>query len=66
VHQTTSLGAWVAGSAGRMPKLADVIPRYIECVTIYAHADKAGQHGAEQLAQALDQRSIEVLIEGLK
>jgi hypothetical protein len=25
VHQTTSLGAWVAGSASRIPKLADVI-----------------------------------------
>ena len=48
-----------------MSKLADVIPSYIECVTIYAHADKAGQHGAQQLAQALDQRHIEVLIEGL-
>jgi hypothetical protein len=65
VLQTTGLGAWVAGSAGRMPKLADVIPSYIECVTIYGHADKAGQQGAEQLAQALDQRGIEVLIEGL-
>jgi hypothetical protein len=34
-------------------------------VTIYAHADKAGQQGAEELAQALDERGIGVLIEGL-
>jgi phage/plasmid primase-like uncharacterized protein len=65
VHETTGLGAWVAGSAGRMPKLAHVIPNYVECLTIYAHADQAGQHGAYELAQALDRRGIEVLIEGL-
>jgi phage/plasmid primase-like uncharacterized protein len=67
-HQATGLGAWAAGSAGRMPKLADIIPSYIECVTIFAHNDAngAGQHGAYQLAQALDQRGIEVVIEGLQ
>jgi hypothetical protein len=64
-HQVTGLGVWAAGSAGRMPKLADIIPSYIECVTICAHRDEAGQHGAQRLAQALDQRGIEVLIEGL-
>jgi hypothetical protein len=30
VHQSTGLGAWAAGSASRMPALADVIPSYIE------------------------------------
>jgi hypothetical protein len=64
VHQSTGLGAWAAGSAGRMPKLAEVIPSYSECVTIYAHSDEAGQHGAQQVAQALHERGIEVIIEG--
>ena len=28
-HQVTGLGAWAAGSAGRMPKLADTVPFYV-------------------------------------
>ena len=45
-HEATGLGAWAAGSAGRMPALASVIPHYIEALTIYAHDDKAGHDGA--------------------
>ena len=56
---------WVAGAAGRTPALAPVIPSYIECVTIFAHADKAGQDGALGLANALDRRGVEVFVEGL-
>jgi hypothetical protein len=63
-HLATGLGVWAAGSAGRMPKVADIIPSYVECVTIRADDDEAGQRGAQQLAQALDQRGIEVRIEG--
>lgn len=64
-HEATGLGAWAAGAAGFMPALADAVPTYIECVTIYAHADRAGQDGARRLAQALTERSVEVFIEGL-
>jgi hypothetical protein len=66
-YEATCLGVWVAGSAGRMPKLADVIPSHVECVTIYAHNDEneAGQDGARGLAEALSHRDIEVIIEGL-
>jgi hypothetical protein len=64
-HQATGLGVWVAGSAGRMPALANLVPTYIECVTIFAHADEAGQRGARELAEALHRRGIEVIIEGL-
>ena len=63
-HQATGLGAWAAGAAGFMPKLADAVPSYIEAVTIYAHADKAGQHGAHKLAAALRKRGIEIRMEG--
>jgi hypothetical protein len=72
VHQSTGLGAWAAGSANHMPKLAAAVPDYIEAVTIYADPDKAGQDGASQLAMALRQREprpgerpIEVEVEGL-
>jgi hypothetical protein len=49
-HAATGLGAWAAGAAGFMPKLADTLPSYIEAVTIFAHADEAGQANARQLA----------------
>jgi hypothetical protein len=64
VYQTTGLGVWVAGTAGRMPALADAIPGYVETVTVYAHADNAGHTNAIRLAEKLTRRGIEVLIEG--
>ncbi len=48
-----------------MPTLADVVPSYVEAVTIYAHADKAGQDGALALAEKLHARGMDVRIEGL-
>ena len=64
-HLATGLGVWAAGSAVRLPKLADSIPSYVECLTVYAHADPAGQDGARGLAEALSHRDIQVIIEGL-
>jgi hypothetical protein len=64
-HVATGLGAWAAGAAGFLPKLADAVPSYIECVTIFAHADKAGADGARELAAALHKRGIEVITEGI-
>jgi putative DNA primase/helicase len=66
VHAATGLGAWAAGSAGFMPKLAAAIVRASpEVVTIWAHADAAGQDGAHKLAARLDARGIEVFVEGM-
>lgn len=65
VHEASGLGAWAAGSAGRMPALANVVPTYVECVTICAHADPAGQTGAIKLADALRARGIEVVLHGV-
>jgi hypothetical protein len=64
-HQALGLGAWAAGSGSFMPALAGTVPDYIEAVTIFAHPDQTGRDGAHRLAQALDERGIEVLIEGL-
>jgi putative DNA primase/helicase len=66
VHQATGLGAWAAGAANRMPKLAAVVPDYVEVVTIYAHADDGGQRYARELAEALNARGIEVFVEGIE
>ena len=64
-HQLTGLGAWAAGAAGFMGALGAAVPDYIEAVTIFAHADKAGQDGARELATALGQRGIDFAVEGL-
>jgi len=64
-HQLTGLGAWAAGAAGFMGELGAVVPDYIEAVTIFAHADKAGQDGARELATVLRQRGIDFAVEGL-
>src|SRR5262249_27287680 len=61
----TGLGAWAAGAASFMPKLADVVPSYIEAVTIFGHPDKAGEDGARKLAAALHKRGIKVATEGI-
>jgi hypothetical protein len=58
VYEATGLGVWVAGGAGRMPALAEMVPDYIETITIFADGDKAGQEGAGKLAAALDARGI--------
>jgi putative DNA primase/helicase len=66
VLAATGLGVWVAGNAGRMPGLADLIPPYIEAVTIYGHADPAGEKGARELAdRLLDRDGLDVFIEGI-
>ena len=65
-HQATGLGAWAAGSAGRMPALAEHIPSYIDCITVCADDDAAGQRGAHALADALTGRGFEVLLENVK
>jgi hypothetical protein len=64
-HQATGLAAWAAGAAGFMPKLADVVPVYIEATTIFAHSDNAGRNNARRLATALRERGTEVRTEGL-
>ena len=65
VHQATGLGAWAAGSANRMPAIADSVPVYIECVTICAHPEPAGRASATKLAKALRARGIEAIIHGI-
>jgi putative DNA primase/helicase len=63
-YMMTGLGVWAAGAAPFMPALADVVPNYIEAVTIFSHPDKAGQDGARKLADGLRTRNIEIAVEG--
>ena len=62
VHQATSLGAWAAGSASHMAKLADVVPDYVECVTLMQDDDPAGARACDVLTRGLLQRGFEVRV----
>lgn len=64
-HEATGLGAWAAGSAGHLPKLASAVPDYVESITILADPEEAGQRGAHGLATALRERGMEVIIANL-
>lgn len=59
VHAATGLGAWAAGSASRLPALADAVPDYCDCVSVFADADPDGQRYAAELAARLNDRGID-------
>jgi len=61
VHEATGLGTWAAGSAGRLPAMAEHIPAFIEAVTIPSHDDPAGRRAAAELAALLRARGVEVI-----
>jgi hypothetical protein len=62
VYAATGLGVWAAGTAGRLPALADTVPAYVECVTVLGHDDPAGRKGATELAQRLRARGVETIL----
>ena len=61
-HLATGLGCWAAGSCVFLPALADILPPYVETVTIAVEDDPAGRRGAEELARRLEERGIETLM----
>jgi hypothetical protein len=65
IHAAAGLGVWVAGTAGRMPALADAIPDYADCVTVFGHDDPAGRKGAGDLTMRLRARGVEALLKFL-
>jgi hypothetical protein len=58
-HEATGLGAWAAGCASRLPRLADAVPAHVESVTLLADDDDAGLRHSAALAAALQERGIE-------
>jgi hypothetical protein len=62
-HAASGRGAWAAGSASRLPKLADIVPSYIESVTVIVDDDDAGNNNAKQLVTKLYDRGFEVRVE---
>ncbi len=59
-HLASGLGIWAAGSATLMPALADAVPSFIECVTVFVEADPAGTRNAEELMRRIAAHGIEV------
>jgi hypothetical protein len=60
----TGLGVWCAGSAGRMPQLAPVVPDWTDCITVLGRGDVASKRHAMELADALTARGFETFLEG--
>jgi hypothetical protein len=58
IFEATGLGAWAAGSAPFLPALADVVPAFVEAVSVIADPDEAGQCFARDLAIGLHRRRI--------
>jgi phage/plasmid primase-like uncharacterized protein len=59
VHQATGLGVWAAAGAGRMSALADLIPSYIDCVSVAIDDDEAGTKHGTELVHLIKARGIE-------
>jgi hypothetical protein len=59
VHAATGLGAWAAGTAGRLPAMAEHVPAYVEAVTIFVDADPAGEKNSIELAARLEAKGFE-------
>jgi hypothetical protein len=57
LYEATGCGVWAAGSASRMPALANKVPSYVDCVMIAGEAD-SGRKGAAALAERLHARGL--------
>jgi Toprim domain-containing protein len=57
LYEATGCGVWAAGSAGRLPVLADKVPTYVDCISIAGEADE-GRKGAVALAEHLHARGL--------
>jgi hypothetical protein len=58
IYQETGCGAWAAGSASRMPGLADTVPSYADTILICGDPDPAGRRNANELATRLHGRRL--------
>jgi hypothetical protein len=58
--EATGLCAWAAGCASRLPALFDVLPEWLECITIIGDDDIDGRRHAVSLAEASKSRGLDV------
>lgn len=65
LREATGLGAWAAGSATHLAKLAPSVPGCVAWVTLAEDDDDAGRKAVQHLAQALGERGFPVSIMSL-
>jgi hypothetical protein len=61
-HMVSGRGAWAAGSAGRLPALGDVVPSYVQSITVLMDDDEAGIKHSKELIRKLLDRGFEVRV----
>ncbi len=64
LHQDTGCGVWAAGCAGKLPKLAQHVPRFISSVTIIVDPDIDGRRNSEALGDLLLDHGFDVRLTG--
>ncbi len=62
VHEMTGLGAWAGGGASHLSALADAVPTYIECVSVFEDDDDDGRRYSAKLAARLGARGFEAVV----
>ena len=62
----TGLGVWAAGSAAYMPALADVVPVWMDCVTVVGDQDEDGVRYGSELVSKLKARGFDTRLTFLK
>jgi putative DNA primase/helicase len=59
VHTASGLGAWAAGGASHMPKLAGAVPDYTDWFRIVADGNETGYRNAFELYSSLIDRGLQ-------
>jgi hypothetical protein len=62
IHMLRDTGVWAAGSALQLPGLAEHVPAYVACITVYIDADPAGERYGRALVWRLRAKGFEVII----
>lgn len=62
LHEATGLGAWAAGSATHLAKLAPALPSYVSWITLAEDDDEAGRNAVRLLSDAPTARGFPVSV----
>jgi hypothetical protein len=55
-HEAMGIAAWAAGGASRMPALADVVPNYVDAISVMVDDNPAGRENTAKLIERLHER----------
>ena len=60
LYDLTGCGVWASAGASRLPALAEAVPDYTDCITVFADADPDGVKHARALCDRLAERGLTV------